>query len=203
MFEHVARTAHLPRQRTLIYIGSYRPTKGQLQFLRKVDPKALGPFVLEFYGVRQPDLGDDWTAMVAEAESPRLRGKVRLRDVKVNHETMMEAMTRASGLIHYSSGDRNPRVIYEALYFGLPVFVSTQSMPYIGLQCQPFATLTDANARAAKGCENPNFKGSYLGRFPLVLADCWTSDHLSERSRSATIASGTRARGRPTTSKRR
>ena len=31
--------------------------------------------------------------------------------------------------------------------------------------------------------ENPNFKGSYLGRFPLVSADFWTRDHLSERSR--------------------
>ena len=38
-------------------------------------------------------------------------------------------------------------------------------------------------SRAGKGCENPNFKGSYLGRFPLVSADFWTRDHLSERSR--------------------
>ena len=38
--------------------------------------------------------------------------------------------------------------------------------------------------RAAKGCENPNFKGSYLGHFPLVSADFWTSEHLSERSRT-------------------
>ena len=37
---------------------------------------------------------------------------------------------------------------------------------------------------AAKGCENPNFKGSYFGRFPLVSADFSTSDHLSERSRT-------------------
>ena len=41
----------------------------------------------------------------------------------------------------------------------------------------------DVALRAGKGCEIPNFKGSYLGRFPLVLADFWTSDHLSERSR--------------------
>ena len=27
-------------------------------------------------------------------------------------------------------------------------------------------------------------KGSFLGRFPLVSADFWTSDHLAERSRS-------------------
>jgi hypothetical protein len=38
--------------------------------------------------------------------------------------------------------------------------------------------------RAAKESEIPNFKGSYLGRFSLVSADSWTSDHLSERSRS-------------------
>ena len=33
-------------------------------------------------------------------------------------------------------------MLYEALMFGLPVMVSIQSMPYIGLQCQPFVTLT-------------------------------------------------------------
>ena len=44
--------------------------------------------------------------------------------------------------------------------------------------------LKDADLRAGKGCEIPNFKGSYLGRFPLVLADFWTSEHLSERSRT-------------------
>ena len=44
--------------------------------------------------------------------------------------------------------------------------------------------LLEARARAGKGCEIPNFKGSYLGRFPLVLADFWTSDHLSERPRT-------------------
>ena len=62
---------------------------------------------------------------------------------------MMREMTTASGLVHYSSGDRNPRVIYEALSFGLPVFVSLQSMPYVGLQCHPFAFLADANGTAA------------------------------------------------------
>ena len=41
----------------------------------------------------------------------------------------------------------------------------------------------------------PNFKGSSLGRFPLVSADLWTSDHLSERSRSVGVSSATRARG--------
>ena len=40
-----------------------------------------------------------------------------------------------------------------------------------------------------------NFKGASLCRFPLVLADFSTSDHLSERSRSMNVASRTRARG--------
>ena len=48
---------------------------------------------------------------------------------------------------------------------------------------------------AAKESEIPNFKGSFLGRFPLVLADFWTSDRLSERSRRVdAFFSGTRAR---------
>ena len=76
---------------------------------------------------------------------------------------MMQAMTRASGLVHYSGGDRNPRVLYEALYFGLPVFVSVQSMPYIGLQCQPFVTLTDANATSAQLNADVRHFVKYLG----------------------------------------
>ena len=51
-----------------------------------------------------------------------------------------------------------------------------------------------ALSRAGKECELPNFS---LGRFPLVLADFWTSDHLSERSRSVDAFSGSRARGTP------
>ena len=47
---------------------------------------------------------------------------------------------------------------------------------------------------AAQESDIPNFKGSDLGRFPLVLADFWTNDHLSERSRSVDALSGTRAK---------
>ena len=58
----------------------------------------------------------------------------------------------------------------------------------LGLRC---ALVAD---RAAKESEIPNFKGSDLGRFPLVSADFWTSDHPSERSRSVDAFLGTRAR---------
>ena len=43
--------------------------------------------------------------------------------------------------------------------------------------------LADDHGRAAKESEIPNFKGSYLGRFPLVSADFWTSDHMSVSNR--------------------
>ena len=56
--------------------------------------------------------------------------------------------------------------------------------------------------RAGKESEIPNFKGTYLGRVPLVSADSWTSDHLSERSRSVNAFTGTRARGRLTLKRR-
>ena len=57
-------------------------------------------------------------------------------------------------------------------------------------------------ARAAQESEIPNFKGSDLGHFPLVSADSWTSDHLSERSRSVGAVSETRARGTLTLKRR-
>ncbi|KAH8065300.1 hypothetical protein JL721_8255 [Aureococcus anophagefferens] len=47
----------------------------------------------------------------------------------------------------------------------------------------------DVDDGAAQESEIPNFKGSYLGRFPLVSADFWTSDRPSERSRSVDVFS--------------
>jgi hypothetical protein len=71
-----------------------------------------------------------------------------------------------------------------------------------GHQQTTSAALFFALFRAAKESEIPNFKGSYLGRFPLVSADFWTSDHLSERSRSVDAFPGTRARGTLTLKRR-
>jgi len=65
------------------------------------------------------------------------------------------------------------------------------------------ANLAFAAARpgAGRARDAPDFKGSSLGRVPLVSADLWTSDHPSERSRRVDAFSGTRARG-PLTLKR-
>ena len=59
-----------------------------------------------------------------------------------------------------------------------------------------------AACRAGQERDIPNFKGSELGRFPLVSADFWTSDHLSERSRRVDVFLVTRARGTLTLKRR-
>ena len=59
-----------------------------------------------------------------------------------------------------------------------------------------------ATYRAAQESEIPNFKGSDLGHFPLVSADFWTSDHLSERPRRVDAFLVTRARGTLTLKRR-
>ena len=65
-----------------------------------------------------------------------------------------------------------------------------------GARARAAAAARDAaDLGAGKESDIPNFKGSYLGRFPLVSADLWTSDHLLERPRSVDDFSGTRARG--------
>jgi len=91
------------------------------------------------------------------------------------------------------------------LPWSLKFFYGTQSdlVPFLGMHRRSYYVLGWAvYARAAKESEIPNFKASYLGRFPLVSANSWTSDHLSERSRSMDALSGTRARGTLTLKRR-
>ena len=66
----------------------------------------------------------------------------------------------------------------------------TGEQPYdLSNECDPL------RSGQRKGAKVANFKGSYLGRFPLASADVSTSDHLSERSRSMSVVSRPRARG--------
>ena len=54
---------------------------------------------------------------------------------------------------------------------GGPVDLRAAPAVYVNLDRRPDRR---AAARAGQGCELPHFKGSDLGRFPLVLADFWT-----------------------------
>ncbi|EGB08555.1 hypothetical protein AURANDRAFT_25718, partial [Aureococcus anophagefferens] len=79
------------------------------------------------------------------------------------------------------------------------VDVAMSQVAFIDYVVGPLITVV---VRAGQESEIPNFKGSYLGRFPLVSADFWTSDHLSERSRSVNAFLGTHARGTLTLKRR-
>ena len=100
--------------------------------------------------------------------------------------------------------DRVPRLDADMDTDGLRQWFVDRHEPCVlaGWACggRPFAAA--ARARAGQESEIPNFKGSFLGRFPLVLADFWTTDRLSERSRSVDALPGTRARGRLTLKRR-
>jgi Xaa-Pro aminopeptidase len=89
--------------------------------------------------------------------------------------------------------DDGVSLLVEALA-GVPRTFGAIALP-MGLESAPRAPVATVDGGAGKEREIPNFKGSSLGRFPLVSADFWTSDHLSERSRSMDAFSGTRARG--------
>mmetsp|Transcript_8482 Transcript_8482/g.11807 ORF Transcript_8482/g.11807 Transcript_8482/m.11807 type:complete len:610 (+) Transcript_8482:46-1875(+) len=151
IFKRAGTTHSHKRLPTLMYVANYRPTKGQVDFLQKLDPTVLGEYVIKLYGSRpfNESVNDDWNSISSIIKSRGLENHVKLNDIKSSHLGIINEMSLASGLIHLANGDRNPRVLYEALYFGLPIFVSIQSMPYIGLQCQRFVQLTDVNASAA------------------------------------------------------
>ena len=84
----------------------------------------------------------------------------------------------------------------------LNITAGEEAFAYCDADSSSGINVVEALVRAAKGCEIPNFKGSYLGRFPLVLADFWTSDHLSERSRRVDVLFGMRAGGTLTLKRR-
>jgi len=75
----------------------------------------------------------------------------------------------------------------EALLDDLQRAFYAKPVAPLGARYALLDTFEDVAHGAAKGCEIPNFKGSYFGRFPLVSADFWTSDHLLERSRSTNV----------------
>jgi hypothetical protein len=90
---------------------------------------------------------------------------------------------------------RARRLLPLGLAFGLKVGASNVGLGLVSTELHVLLGATEVVCRVAQESEIPNFKGSDLGRFPLVSADLWTSDHLLERSRSVDAFSGTRARG--------
>lgn len=111
---------HTPKEKTLMYVGRYTEGKGQLSFLKTVVPAALAGYDIEFFGGDYH--GNDLPG--------RLRQTARDRNIsitvhsEVSHHQLLHSYCKSAGLVHYAKGDNNPRVAYEALYAGSPLFVT-------------------------------------------------------------------------------
>jgi len=146
------------------------------------------------------------TRAAARQNGPPAWGAAAARRAGRRGDPAARARTRRVGdtstQARFFVGDLLPEA-RRAIYLDADVVVEASLAGLDGAAAAAFAANASAVvARAAKESEIPNFKGSYLGRFPLVLADSWTSDHLSERSRSVDALFGTRARGTLTLKRR-
>lgn len=68
---------------------------------------------------------------------------ITVHESPLQRADLLSEMCKAKGLVHYASADANPRVVYEAILAGLPVFVTKQSNLPLKVQQQPFVYLTN------------------------------------------------------------
>ena len=111
---------------------------------------------------------------------PKLDAWAKVRELRLHQNNLVsQFLPSFAGLVNVEllKLERN-LALSELPQFGVHAKLEVIECNNCSLEALP-----SAQDRAGKGCEIPNFKGSYLGRFPLVLAHFWTSDHLSERSR--------------------
>ena len=83
----------------MIYVVLIARIKGQLDFLRIVSKETLGPYSLEFFGVRQADVGGDDYDAIKRGSAERWRRQGHCTPTRLSHEQMVSVMSRASGLI--------------------------------------------------------------------------------------------------------
>jgi hypothetical protein len=117
MRHYCART---PKAEKLMYVGRYTEGKGQLSFLETVDPAAVAGYELEFFG---GDYHDNELPAMLRKVAKRRNISVTVH-AEVSHQKLLHSYCQSAGLIHYAKGDNNPRVAYEALYAGTPLFVT-------------------------------------------------------------------------------
>jgi len=129
------------RERDLLYIGRLKHTKGQLEFLRRIDPALLAGYTVHFYGG-----GDrsDARPLIAEMRNvATLRGISVEIHGRVSKPRVLRHLCKAAGVVHFAETDVNPRVAYEGLYAGIPLFITRKSDVPVELFQQPFVAGTD------------------------------------------------------------
>ena len=128
----------------LLYVGRYKEAKGQLAFLEAVDPRDLEGYVVHFYGSDiNASKGDYYKQLEALAKK---RGISIVLHEPVPKPAVLRQYCRAAGIVHYSSGDNNPRVLYEALYGEIPIFTTPETLLSDTMYEQEFVTSVSATA---------------------------------------------------------
>jgi hypothetical protein len=116
--------------------------KGQVAFLEAVRPRLLEGYRLVFYSgensVATRAVSD---ALLSVAMARGLNVEVHLDPVPL--EELLSRACSAAGVIQFSMRDENPRVVYELLYAGLPVFVTREARTPDALNEQPFVRVVD------------------------------------------------------------
>ena len=137
----------------LIYAARYSGSdhKGQYRFLKSVPAGLLEGFTVQFFGAGpRSQVQKDIEAVAMERNiSVEVNGKV-------TQHTLMRKVCHSKGSIIFSCSDANPRVAYEGLPAGNPVFASAQTnLPRVMLE-QPFVFHDDWENGAQEGM--PGFR---------------------------------------------
>lgn len=136
--------AATPKQDILIFPGMYTESdeKGQAAFLQAIDPVLVQGYNIRFFGAGLTDQIADRLHMIAD----RRRISISV-DGLIDQKMLMHEMCTAKGIVSFSTFDANPRVVYEGLPAGNPVYISSETKIPITVHRQGFI-FSDSNARA-------------------------------------------------------
>lgn len=128
------------RQNDIMYVGRFVSSKGQDKFLETVDPRLLEGYTVHFYGsfLNAPLL--DFLPDIAKR-----RGISIAIHQSVSKAALLDMFCSSSGLVHFAS-DNNPRVPYEGVSTGNPLFTTYDADLHSDIYKQSFVTSVYFNA---------------------------------------------------------
>jgi hypothetical protein len=150
-----------PRRKRLVYVARYHSWKGQLDFLRVVDPSLLTGYTVEFFSSKKS--GADTVAEMNKVAEEKGISIVAHTEVLTRHE-LLHTMCGAMGLIHFARTDANPRAVYEGLLAGLPAFITKEARVPSLLGRQAFVQMVSNELDAAE-------VNAHFGRFMHMLEE--------------------------------
>jgi len=124
VLEGIGECSRASKEDVLVYPARFseHDHKGQAHFLQHISPRDLDGFAVEFYGFgNKPEVFDSLLTIARERNiTARVLGQV-------SQEELLRAMCRAKGVVLCPRHDSNPRVVYEAVLTGCPVYVCLEA----------------------------------------------------------------------------